>query len=124
MTPELLHLSNRLFDTEMVLPSDLAVSSCAEEADVVERVFAGRRWQLCPWYLFDLDPSLVSAVERCYLVHLAWGYIAAGMSFDEVLNSIADRVEPVAASDLDAILEVEIRQVLSKFKTDDLFRRN
>lgn len=112
-TPELLHLTNRLSYTEMTLPTDLAVDSSSEEADVVHRVFAGRRWQDCPWYLFDLDPALVSAVEREFTIRLAWGYIAAGKSSEDVLNRLADRVEPFALSGLDAALEAEVRLLLS-----------
>lgn len=106
----------------MTLPTDLAVDSSSEEADVVHRVFAGRRWQDCPWYLFDLDPALVSAVEREFTIRLAWGYIAAGKSSEDVLNRLADRVEPFALSGLDAALEAEVRLLLSAYKSDDSWR--
>jgi hypothetical protein len=112
-SPELLHLSNRLSSTEITLPADLTIASTSEEADVVRRAFAGRRWRECPWYLFDLDPSLVSAVERNYTVHLAWGYIASGRNSEEVLNRLADRVEVATGSELDVTLEVEVRRILS-----------
>lgn len=65
--------------TEFQLPNSLGVGN-TQEGDILDRLFSGRSWPECPWYIVDLDPELVSFVHNDYLVQFLAGYVASGGS--------------------------------------------
>lgn len=59
------------------------------EADVLNRAFANRDWDDCPWYIFDLDPELATFCDPECILTVASGYIAFCGHSADVLARLA-----------------------------------